>query len=89
MCSTRVPYDKRPAKARCPACETIFEAERNKSCNNTGRVNGNWSFPEFEDEYLEAFYEFHERKPGQRVRNGDIANILTYHLHQQLKWFKD
>jgi hypothetical protein len=22
----KVPYDKRPAKARCPACETIFEA---------------------------------------------------------------
>ena len=22
----KVPFDKRPAKARCPACETIFEA---------------------------------------------------------------
>ena len=22
----KVPYEKRPAKARCPACETIFEA---------------------------------------------------------------
>ena len=34
-------------------------------------------FQEFEDEYLEAFYEFHERKPGQRVRNGDIAKYLN------------
>ena len=25
----KVPYDKRPAKARCPACETIFEARKN------------------------------------------------------------
>ena len=24
----RVPYDKRPAKARCPACETVFEARK-------------------------------------------------------------
>ena len=22
----KVPFDRRPAKARCPACETIFEA---------------------------------------------------------------
>ena len=34
-------------------------------------------FQEFEDEYLEAFYEFHESKPGQRVRNGDIAKYLN------------
>jgi uncharacterized paraquat-inducible protein A len=26
--SLKVPYDRRPAKARCPACETIFEARR-------------------------------------------------------------
>ena len=25
----KVPFDKRPAKARCPACETIFEARTN------------------------------------------------------------
>ena len=25
----KVPYDRRPAKARCPACETIFEARKN------------------------------------------------------------
>ena len=24
----KVPYDKRPAKARCPACSTIFEARK-------------------------------------------------------------
>ena len=24
----KVPYDRRPAKARCPACETIFEARK-------------------------------------------------------------
>ena len=34
-------------------------------------------FQEFEDEYLEAFYVFHERKPGQRVSNGDIAKYLN------------
>jgi hypothetical protein len=25
----KVPYEKRPAKARCPACGTIFEARAN------------------------------------------------------------
>ena len=25
----KVPYDKRPAKARCPACEIVFEARKN------------------------------------------------------------
>ena len=24
----KVPFDRRPAKARCPACETIFEARK-------------------------------------------------------------
>ena len=24
----KVPYDKRPAKARCPACSTVFEARK-------------------------------------------------------------
>ena len=33
-------------------------------------------FQEFEDEYLETLYEFHERLPGQRVRNGDLAKYL-------------
>jgi len=33
-------------------------------------------FQEFEDEYLETLYEFNERLPGQRVRNGDLAKYL-------------
>ena len=33
-------------------------------------------FQEFEDEYLETLYGFHERFPGQRVRNGDLAKYL-------------
>ena len=33
-------------------------------------------FQEFEDEYLETLYEFNERIPGERVRNGDIAKYL-------------
>ena len=34
-------------------------------------------FQEFEDEYLEALYEINERKPGQLVRNGQIAEYLS------------
>ncbi len=34
-------------------------------------------FQEFEDEYLEALYEINERKPGQLVRNGEIAEYLS------------
>tara|TARA_B100001996_G_C18514774_1_gene536898 strand:+ start:97 stop:753 length:657 start_codon:yes stop_codon:yes gene_type:complete len=33
-------------------------------------------FQEYEDEYLETLYEFHERDPGARVRNGELANYL-------------
>ena len=33
-------------------------------------------FQEFEDEYLETLYDFHEKYPGQRVRNGDLAKYL-------------
>ena len=33
-------------------------------------------FQEFEDEYLETLYEFNERKPGERVRNGELAKYL-------------
>ena len=33
-------------------------------------------FQEFEDEYLETLYEFNERHPNQRVRNGDLAKYL-------------
>tara|TARA_B100000131_G_scaffold59625_1_gene55147 strand:- start:395 stop:1051 length:657 start_codon:yes stop_codon:yes gene_type:complete len=33
-------------------------------------------FQEFEDEYLETLYEFHERHPGERVRNGELAKYL-------------
>ena len=33
-------------------------------------------FQEFEDEYLETLYEFHEKSPGERVRNGELAKYL-------------
>ena len=33
-------------------------------------------FQEFEDEYLETLYQFHEKSPGQRVRNGELAKYL-------------
>ena len=34
-------------------------------------------FQEFEDEYLETLYEFNERIPGERVRNGELAKYLS------------
>lgn len=37
---------------------------------------GTGHFQEFEDEYLETLYDFHEKLPGQRVRNGDLAKYL-------------
>ena len=33
-------------------------------------------FQEYEDEYLETLYEFHEKRPGSRVRNGELAEYL-------------
>ena len=33
-------------------------------------------FHEYEDEYLETLYEFHEKRPGTRVRNGELAKYL-------------
>ena len=33
-------------------------------------------FQEFEDEYLETLYDFNERLPNERVRNGDLAKYL-------------
>ena len=33
-------------------------------------------FQEYEDEYLETLYEFHEKSPGARVRNGELASYL-------------
>ena len=33
-------------------------------------------FQEYEDEYLETLYEFHEKFPGARVRNGELATYL-------------
>ena len=33
-------------------------------------------FQEYEDEYLETLYEFHEKSPGDRVRNGELASYL-------------
>jgi len=36
----------------------------------------NGHFREFEDEYLETMYEFFEKQPSQRVRNGDLASAL-------------
>ena len=34
-------------------------------------------FQEFEDEYLEMMYEFHEKEPGGMVRTGDLAAKLN------------
>jgi len=34
-------------------------------------------FQEFEDEYLETIFDFHEKFPGERVRNGDLAKYLN------------
>lgn len=34
-------------------------------------------FQEFEDEYLETLYDFHEKFPGERVRNGALAKYLS------------
>ena len=33
-------------------------------------------FQEYEDEYLETLYEFHEKSPGARVSNGELASYL-------------
>jgi DtxR family Mn-dependent transcriptional regulator len=33
-------------------------------------------FQEFEDEYLETLFDFHEKFPGERVRNGALAQYL-------------
>ena len=33
-------------------------------------------FQEFEDEYLEMLYEFHEAEPGGMVKTGDLAKKL-------------
>lgn len=38
---------------------------------------GGGHFQEFEDEYLETIYDFHEKFPGERVRNGDLAKYLN------------
>jgi DtxR family Mn-dependent transcriptional regulator len=34
-------------------------------------------FQEFEDEYLETLFDFHEKFPGERVRNGALAKYLS------------
>jgi DtxR family Mn-dependent transcriptional regulator len=34
-------------------------------------------FQEFEDEYLETLFDFHEKFPGERVRNGALAQYLN------------
>lgn len=33
-------------------------------------------FQEFEDEYLETLYNFHEKNPGKRVKNGELSSYL-------------
>ena len=33
-------------------------------------------FQEFEDEYLETLYSFHEKNPGLRVRTGELSKYL-------------
>ena len=42
-----------------------------------GGIMGAGHFQEFEDEYLEALYEINERKPGELVRNGELAEYLS------------
>ena len=37
---------------------------------------GTGHFQEYEDEYLETLYDFHEKFPGKRVRNGELAKYL-------------
>ena len=69
----KVPYERRPAKARCPSYVTVFEARKNEVKK---MVTGH--FQEFEDEYLETLYEFNERKPGERVRNENLQSILGF-----------
>ena len=34
-------------------------------------------FQEFEDEYLETLFDFHEKFPGERVRNGALSKYLS------------
>jgi len=34
-------------------------------------------FQEFEDEYLETLFDFHEKYPGERVRNGALSKYLS------------
>ena len=33
-------------------------------------------FQEFEEEYMETLYEFHEKNPGRQVRNGELAEKM-------------
>ena len=44
--------------------------------NRVGVNMGTGHFQEYEEEYLETLYDFHEKFPGQRVRNRDLANYL-------------
>ena len=50
---------------------------------------GTGHFQEFEDEYLETLYEFHEKFQDKDLEMEILQNIWMYPLHQQLKWFRD
>ena len=38
---------------------------------------GGGHFQEFEEEYMETLYEFYEKNPTKKVRNGELADILS------------
>tara|TARA_Y100000766_G_scaffold132602_1_gene114110 strand:+ start:7970 stop:8662 length:693 start_codon:yes stop_codon:yes gene_type:complete len=44
--------------------------------NVVGVTMGTGHFQEYEDEYLETLFDFHQKFPGKRVRNGDLAKYL-------------
>tara|TARA_B100001996_G_scaffold383060_1_gene377207 strand:- start:2704 stop:3411 length:708 start_codon:yes stop_codon:yes gene_type:complete len=44
--------------------------------NNGGENMVTGHFQEFEDEYLETLYNFHEKNPGKRVKNGELSTYL-------------
>ena len=37
---------------------------------------GSGHFQEFEDEYMEMMYQFHEKTPSMRIRNRDLADAM-------------
>ena len=65
-----MPLERRPAKAKCPHCALIFEKRR-----VGGEKLGSGHFQEFEDEYMEMMYQFHEKHLCV-IRNRDLADAM-------------